>query len=79
MRYKRVMRIAILGAGPAGLYLSYLIKRRRPDADIVVIEQNAAAALAIAPDSFITLTAPWLPGPLPKAAADSPGASCARV
>ena len=38
------MRIAILGAGPAGLYLSYLIKRRRPDADIVVIEQNAADA-----------------------------------
>ncbi len=34
------MRIAILGAGPAGLYLSYLIKRRRPDADISVIEQN---------------------------------------
>lgn len=38
------MRIAILGAGPAGLYLSYLIKRRRPDADVVVIEQNQAAA-----------------------------------
>lgn len=38
------MRIAILGAGPAGLYLSYLIKRRRPDADVVVVEQNAADA-----------------------------------
>jgi 2-polyprenyl-6-methoxyphenol hydroxylase-like FAD-dependent oxidoreductase len=38
------MRIAILGAGPAGLYLSYLIKRRRPDADVVVIEQNQADA-----------------------------------
>ena len=36
------MRIAILGAGPAGLYLAYLIKRRRPDTDISVIEQNAA-------------------------------------
>src|ERR1700686_3162175 len=34
------MRIAILGSGPAGLYLSYLFKRRRPDADIAVIEQN---------------------------------------
>jgi len=34
------MRIAILGAGPAGLYLAYLIKRRQPDADIRVVEQN---------------------------------------
>jgi len=38
------MRIAILGAGPAGLYLSYLIKRRAPDADVAVIEQNAPDA-----------------------------------
>jgi len=38
------MRIAILGAGPAGLYLGYLIKRRRPDIDVTVIEQNAADA-----------------------------------
>ena len=38
------MRIAILGAGPAGLYLSYLIKRRDPGADVTVIEQNTPDA-----------------------------------
>ena len=38
------MRIVILGAGPAGLYLAYLIKRRQPDADVSVFEQNAANA-----------------------------------
>jgi 2-polyprenyl-6-methoxyphenol hydroxylase-like FAD-dependent oxidoreductase len=38
------MHIAILGAGPAGLYLAYLIKRRRPETDISVIEQNPADA-----------------------------------
>jgi 2-polyprenyl-6-methoxyphenol hydroxylase-like FAD-dependent oxidoreductase len=38
------MRIAILGAGPAGLYLSYLIKRRGGQADVTVVEQNPADA-----------------------------------
>jgi 2-polyprenyl-6-methoxyphenol hydroxylase-like FAD-dependent oxidoreductase len=34
------MRIAIVGAGPAGLYLSYLIKRCSPAASVTVVEQN---------------------------------------
>jgi 2-polyprenyl-6-methoxyphenol hydroxylase-like FAD-dependent oxidoreductase len=38
------MRIAILGAGPAGLYLAYLIKRGDRTADVTVIEQNAPDA-----------------------------------
>ena len=38
------MRIVILGAGPAGLYLAYLIKRRQRDVDVTVIEQNPADA-----------------------------------
>jgi 2-polyprenyl-6-methoxyphenol hydroxylase-like FAD-dependent oxidoreductase len=38
------MRIAILGAGAAGLYLSYLIKRRSPSTDVMVVEQNPADA-----------------------------------
>jgi 2-polyprenyl-6-methoxyphenol hydroxylase-like FAD-dependent oxidoreductase len=38
------MRITILGAGPAGLYLAYLIKRRQPQAAVSVIEQNSPDA-----------------------------------
>ncbi|MEJ2375916.1 MAG: FAD-dependent monooxygenase [Pseudolabrys sp.] len=38
------MRIAILGAGPAGLYLAFLIKRRDRHAEVTVIEQNPADA-----------------------------------
>jgi 2-polyprenyl-6-methoxyphenol hydroxylase-like FAD-dependent oxidoreductase len=38
------MRVAILGAGPAGLYLSYLIKRRDRGAEVRVYEQNSAGA-----------------------------------
>ncbi len=38
------MRIAILGAGPAGLYLAYLIKRRDRGAEVTVLEQNAPDA-----------------------------------
>lgn len=36
------MKIAIVGGGPAGLYLATLVKRRRPDYQVSVIEQNSA-------------------------------------
>lgn len=36
------MKITIIGAGPAGLYLSILVKRRCPDWQIRIIEQNQA-------------------------------------
>ena len=36
------MRILVAGAGPAGLYFSYLAKRRHPDWRIRVVEQNRA-------------------------------------
>src|SRR5688572_13180788 len=36
------MRIFVAGAGPAGLYFSYLVKRRHPEWDVRVVEQNRA-------------------------------------
>src|ERR1700730_4262447 len=36
------MNVAILGAGPAGLYLAYLLKRRRPETRVRLVEQNRA-------------------------------------
>src|SRR5262245_34432780 len=36
------MRVRIIGAGPAGLYLAILLKRHRLASDLCVIEQNAA-------------------------------------
>jgi anthraniloyl-CoA monooxygenase len=36
------MRIAVLGGGPAGLYFSLLLKQARPEAEVVVVERNAA-------------------------------------
>jgi len=36
------MKIAIVGGGPSGLYLAILLKRRRPNWPVTVIEQNSA-------------------------------------
>ena len=35
------MKILIVGAGPAGLYLAYLVKRQLPGCEIRIVEQNA--------------------------------------
>jgi 2-polyprenyl-6-methoxyphenol hydroxylase-like FAD-dependent oxidoreductase len=41
---RRPLRIAVLGAGPAGLYFAYRLKRARPDVVIDIFEQNPQGA-----------------------------------
>lgn len=38
------MRIAVVGGGPGGLYFAYLFKRRHPEAQVDLFEQNVANA-----------------------------------
>ena len=38
------MKIAVVGAGPAGLFFSLLLKRKRPEHEIAVLEQNPRGA-----------------------------------
>lgn len=38
------MKAAIIGGGPSGLYLGLLLRRRRPDWEVHVLEQNAPDA-----------------------------------
>lgn len=38
------MRIAVLGGGPAGLYFAHLWRKRHPESQVVLFEQNAADA-----------------------------------
>ena len=34
------MKVACIGAGPGGLFFATLVKRSRPDAEVVVFERN---------------------------------------
>ena len=38
------MKVAVVGGGPAGLYLSLLLKKARPEHEVVVLERNPVGA-----------------------------------
>jgi 2-polyprenyl-6-methoxyphenol hydroxylase-like FAD-dependent oxidoreductase len=38
------MKVLVVGAGPAGLYFSYLFKKRSPACELRIVEQNAAGS-----------------------------------
>ena len=38
------MRIAVIGGGPAGLYCAYRLKKRDPEAEVALFEQNPAGS-----------------------------------
>src|SRR3954466_4025718 len=41
--YRRAVKIACIGGGPAGLYLGILVKRSAPEHEVVVFERNRPA------------------------------------
>jgi 2-polyprenyl-6-methoxyphenol hydroxylase-like FAD-dependent oxidoreductase len=41
---REIVRIAVIGGGPGGLYFAYFWNRRHPDAEIDLYEQNPAGA-----------------------------------
>jgi threonine dehydrogenase-like Zn-dependent dehydrogenase len=45
---KSPIKIRILGAGPAGLYAGYRLKRLLPSSDIMIVEQNPQDVTSLA-------------------------------